>query len=227
MTEDSRFEELLESLDVMGQLTENRRLCSRNGDVDIEPESYFQGFKRLYYGEDRWNDLSVAERVIREAISRGQAMITKELNYLANTDICRRTSRNSGGSGSIYSAIPFLEKDKNLRQFGRLSTKLEQAARQIECLIVTYEYDKKYCAHVRVLVNSVDEKLREMDLALQIQEQMRQTQQRQKKDDDDQLDDYSPVIMVSSATCTTEDDDDDEKTQEEHEKSITNLFFPG
>ena len=64
MTSATRFEEVLTSLWVIAKLTENKRLSTRKGYVDIERDNKTQFLYRWWYDDDRWRSLDEAKKII-------------------------------------------------------------------------------------------------------------------------------------------------------------------
>jgi len=155
--DDDRYEYVLEALGVISRLTENKRLSIRSGHVDIDNDRKFQFIKRWWTGDDREVCLNKVKQIFNEGIHMARAALQ---------DIIVSTGANnqpSHGGVSMY-----LEKERSVRKYGRLSEALEGASHGIETHKVTYKNDDRFCALVDVLVGHVRDQLHDMDMTLKV-----------------------------------------------------------
>ena len=181
MTSESRFGELLTALGVIAKLTENKRLSQRKGYVDIERDSKFQYIYRGWCDDNRSACLKEIEKITNEAIGLAKESIKNDLHYNQQQQNRQQNPNDphSRSTVSLLTAMPFLEKEYNMRRFGRLSEALELAAHGIETMKVTYRNDDLFCSKIDVLLGNIREQISDMDLALQIQDKWNRAQQQQ------------------------------------------------
>jgi len=151
--DDERYEFVLEALGVISRLTENKRLSIRSGHVDIDNDKKFQFLKRWWSGDDREVCLNRVKQIFNEAIHMARSALQ---------DIVICTSSEGPGVSA------YLEKERSVRKYGRLSEALEGASHGIETHKVTYKTDDRFCALVEVLVGHVRDQLHDMDMTLKI-----------------------------------------------------------
>lgn len=143
---------MLEALGVIARLTENKALSVRTGDVDIDDGSKMQFLFRWWGGDSRKICLEKVKQIFNEAIHMARAALQEIILSSNNTDDVAR----------------FLEKERSVRRFGRLTEGLEAASHGIETHKVTYKNDDRFCSLVEVLVSSVRDNLKDMDMTLQM-----------------------------------------------------------
>lgn len=154
--DDDRYEYVLEALGVISRLTENKRLSIRSGHVDIDNDKKFQFLKRWWSGDDREVCLNRVKQIFNEAIHMARAA-------LQDIVISNNPPDSNGAGVSAY-----LEKERSVRKYGRLSEALEGASHGIETHKVTYKTDDRFCALVDVLVCHIRDQLHDMDMTLKI-----------------------------------------------------------
>jgi hypothetical protein len=155
--DEDRYEHVLESLGVIARLTENKRLSLRNGHVDIDNDKKFQFLKRWWHGDEREVCLNQVKQIFSEAIHMSRAAL-QDIVYTNNPP------SNLGGQ----EIAKYLEKERSVRKYGRLSEALEAASHGIETHKVTYKNDDRFCSLVDVLVGHVRDQLHDMDMTLKV-----------------------------------------------------------
>lgn len=152
-----RYEHVLESLGVLARLTENKKLSIREGDLDIDNDKKFQFIIRWWNSDDHDACLENVKQTVNEAIHMAR-MCLNEVVYISTGTI------GNGGSGTQA----FVEKQRSLRRFGRLTESLECAVHGIETQKVTYKNDEKFCARVDVITGNIRDELQDMDISLKL-----------------------------------------------------------
>lgn len=149
--DEDRYEHVLEALGVISRLTENKRLSVRSGHVDIDNDKKLQFLKRWWTGDDREVCLNRVKQIFNEAIHMARAALQDMINKPGGDEVAN-----------------YLEKERSVRKYGRLSEALEGASHGIETHKVTYKNDDRFCALVDVLVGHVRDQLHDMDMTLKI-----------------------------------------------------------
>lgn len=149
-----RFEHVLESLGVLARLTENKKLTLRAGNLDIDNDKKLQFLLRWWNSDDHDGCLDSIRQTASEAIHMSRACLN-EIIY------GNKPSSHQVGGG-------FIEKQRSLRRFGRLTEALECASHGIETQKVTYKNDDQFCARVDVLIGNIRDELHDMDITLKL-----------------------------------------------------------
>lgn len=150
-----RFEHVLESLGVLARLTENKKLTLREGDLDIDNDKKFQFLLRWWHADDHDGCLENVRQTVNEAIHMARASLNELMYINGNDDESRKQ-------------VTYIEKQRALRRFGRLTEALECATHGIETQKVTYKNDDQFCARVDVLVGNMRDELHDMDMSLKL-----------------------------------------------------------
>jgi len=151
--DEDRYEHVLRGLGVIARLTENKRLSIRTGQVDIDNSDKFQFLRRWWNDEDRDVCLSRVRQIFNEAINMARGTLHDIMHI-------------SHPSSSFDEVNQYLEKERCVRKYGRLSQALEGAANGIQTHLVTYKKDDGFCTSVEVLVGQVRDALHDMDMTL-------------------------------------------------------------
>lgn len=153
MVNNDRIDELLESLGVVGRLTENKKLTLRDGRIDIDSYKKIQWLIRSWYKED---DRNVCLDEVKKIFHESHCMASAALQDVRIL--------NEGQQ----SETTILDIKNNLRRYGRLAESLKAATYGIETQLVTYKNDDRFCPKVKNLVESTRDKLNYMDALLEI-----------------------------------------------------------
>ncbi len=145
MSNEDRLEHVLEVLGVLSRLTENKRLFLKNKNLYIESNRTLKIVSRWWYKE-RERCFDYIKEIVNEAIDMSQTSLDKWAQ-LTNS---------------------YIEQQRQMRQYGRLTQSLEAAIYGIQTQLVTYKNDERYCSRVEVLVNKMRDKLSDMELKVQM-----------------------------------------------------------
>ena len=192
---EDRYENVLQALGLISRLTENRKLSVKSGDVDIDVDVKTQFFKRWWYEDDRHVCLEKVKEIFNEAVQMSRALLQVILSFPQ--------------SQKPTQAKQYLEKDRCLRKFGRLTGALENATHGIETHKVTYKDDDRFCARVVVLVDNTRDRLRDMDMSLKLST-MEEENAREQQSNNNLLPTKEKVSIIEK-----EKDDSDQETSED------------
>jgi len=146
--DEERYEHVMEALGVIARLTENKRLSVRSGHVDIDNDKKFQFIWRWWNGDDREVCLDRVRQIFNEAVHMARIAIQE--------------------IGLANASKQFIEKERSLRKYGRITEALEAAGHGIETHKVTYKNDDRFCSLVDVLVANVRDELHDMDMTMKV-----------------------------------------------------------
>jgi hypothetical protein len=148
MSNEDRLEHVLEVLGVLARLTDNKRLFLRNKNLYIEGNRTLKIISRWYYKEHERCFEHIKE-IVNEALDMAHIALEKWTS-----------AANQPNS--------YIEQQRQMRQYGRLTQALEGAIFGIGTQMTTYKNDEHYCSRVEVLNNRIRDKLTDMDLKVQM-----------------------------------------------------------
>ena len=152
--------DVFRSLKVLALLRENQKLCSESLGLRVESRwPAIQWLVRYFASEDREKNLQSVERILAKAFKMTDAALRRQ-EQLNNNKVM------NGNDNKFMNENDLIVKSlRNQHIIERLRLSIQAACSGIKSLVETYKHDGYLIASVEVLLDSVSDKLSEIDRA--------------------------------------------------------------